>query len=176
VQVALVDRLERQSELWEGERAAIEALLVGDDPLVRSRLLELVAEHRDTTLLAPVHALLRDPDDLVRDAAVHCVMELGRPESVAPLIAAAQAETDDFLRVAIGEALALLGSEAAFEVLLDVMESGQPELVRADAFERLGRHWPGAGGPAADAFDPAADADARAAAIERLRRALAAAG
>jgi len=167
---ALVDRLSMEPGLWDSERAAISALLAGDDPEIRARLLDLIAARGEGSLLEHVHALLGDPDDLVRDSALNCVRALARPESVPVLVAASAEERDDYLEVDIGETLLALGSAHGLAVLLNVMESGESELARAEAFEQLTRHWPAA--PRDLVYDPASEAPARKAEVAALRAAL----
>ena len=168
LQSALVDRLAREPELWVERRAEVEALLAGADPGVRCRVLDAIASRRDASFLPQVHARLTDPDDLVRESAIDAARAIGDSSSAAPLHGAARVERDDFLRLALGEALLGLDRPAGLELLLDVMETAAVELPRREAFELLAGAWPG--GPlAADAFEAGADPAARAASVAELR-------
>ncbi len=140
--LALVERVETNPELWDRERATLDALLVDGEAGVRSRLLELIAERGDVTWLDRVHSLLQDPDDLVRERALACVRALGRPESAAPLAAAAATEQDEFLDVELADALLALDDPRGLSILLDVMERGRAEFARREAYRRLEAHEP----------------------------------
>ena len=168
-QAELVDRLPLEPGLWQSQRAAIVALLAGNDAQVRAHLLDLIAARGELALLPEVHALLRDPQDLVRESALRCIGALGRPESVPALVAAARVETDDFLRIDFARARLALESDAGRETLLDVMEQGQIELARSEAYQLLLEGWPQAEALADPAFDPAGERAARAAAVSSLR-------
>ncbi len=169
-QTALVDRLEREPQLWSQQRARVVGMLAGNDPTVRSRLLRMIAARADASLLDEVHTLLSDDDDLVRDSALQCVRTLALPASVPALVAAAEQETDEYLRADLGVALLELGSPKGLLPLLEVMELGRTEYARRAAFEGLRKHRPGVDD---DAYDSAADEPGRAAAVQALRAGLA---
>jgi zinc/manganese transport system permease protein len=165
--LALVDRLASEPDLWERERATLEALLTQGDPEVRSRLLELIADREDLSWLERVHGLLLDPDDFVRESALFCVRDLGRAESADALATAAEAEQDEFLHVELADALLQLGDGRGAVHLLDLMEGGRGEGARREAARRLGARE-----PIELDYDPAAGEEQRATAVAALRRRL----
>jgi len=151
--------------LWARIRPMAPALLKGGETEVRTRMLDLVEDQEDASLLGEVHALLRDPDDSVRDRALRCVKVLGRPESAAPLLAAAESEEDEYLKVEMAEALLEIGDARGFGPMIDVIADGEAAQARRDAWEHLRAH-------AAPAAELGADLspEQRASAVEALRR------
>ena len=128
--------------LWERIRPLVPGLLRGSEIEVRDRVLDLVEERRDASYLPEVHALLRDPSDAVRDRALRCVHTLASPSSAEPLLAAASAEEDEFLRVEMAEALLELGDRRGFGPLIDVIAGDGAPRARRDAWEHLSAHAP----------------------------------
>lgn len=135
-------QVEARPELWKEIEPAVADLLAHGEPEVGQQLLELVARENAVELLPAVHALLRSEDDLVREEAIQAVRRLSQPASAQPLVVAAAEESDEYLRVEMGETLLELGERAGVGVLLDVMESGSAREARRDAFEHLGAHVP----------------------------------
>jgi zinc/manganese transport system permease protein len=133
-------RVEAQPQLWDEIAPAVPRLFESGEIDVERKLLELIAARKDTSQLATVHQLLRAPDDLLREQALKCVRTLASADSVAPLVAAAQGEQDDDLKVELAEAALELGSSAAVPQLFDVMEHGDAEQSRKDAWEHLTSH------------------------------------
>jgi len=164
---ALVERLESEPELWERERATLDALLTDGDPELRARLLELIAERGDLSRLDRAHELLTDPDDLVREGALRCVRELDQPASLEPLAAAAAVEEDEFLQTEFADALLARGDARGTALLLGLMEHGSAEGARREAFRRLGAHE-----SIELPYDPGAAKGQRATEVAALRRRL----
>ncbi len=117
-------------------------LLAQGEIEVRLNLLDLIAQRRETEALPAVHAMLRDPDDAIRERALATVRELASPASVEPLLQAADAEQDEYLRVELAEAVIELGDKRGVPILLDVMEQGEARQARKDAWEHLNAHLP----------------------------------
>jgi HEAT repeat protein len=117
-------------------------LLAQGEIEVRLNLLDLIAQRRETEALPAVHALLSDPDDAIRERALATVRELASPASVEPLLQAAGAEQDEYLRVELAEAVIELGDKRGVPILLDVMEQGEARQARKDAWEHLNAHLP----------------------------------
>jgi hypothetical protein len=111
-----------------------------------------------------VQALLTDPDDHVRETAVRVVRTFGDAKSADPLFAAGGGEEDEYLKVEFGEALLELGDARGFDLLLAVMEKGEAEQSRKDAFEHYSAH-----AAPVEPFDAGADEKARAAVVAKLR-------
>lgn len=115
-------------------------LLARGEIEVRLNLLDLLAALRRKELLPAVHPLLSDPDDAIREGALECVQALGGPESIEPLLQAAESEEDEYLRVELAEAVIELGDARGIPILLDVMERGAARQARKDAWEHLHAH------------------------------------
>jgi hypothetical protein len=130
----------RAPEHWDEIRALCPGILAAGEIEVRLNLLDLVATLHRNELLADVLALLSDPDDTVREAALECVRTLGDPASIEPLLAAASGEEDEFLKVELAEAAIELGDPRGIPVLLDVMESGSARQAQKDAWEHFHAH------------------------------------
>ncbi len=133
-------RVEADPALWTRAAPMFPDLLAHSDVEVRLKLLEMIAAHPAADLLPKVHALLTDPDDVVRESALNCVRKLAHKESVEPLLAAAKTEQDESLRVELAEAALELGDSRGIPILLDVMDRGAAQQARKDAFEHLSAH------------------------------------
>ncbi|MCE9592978.1 MAG: metal ABC transporter permease [Planctomycetes bacterium] len=156
--------LEAQPELWPEVRPLVPDLLANADVEVRSKLLDLVAERHALDFLPQIHGLLRTPNDLLREQALKTVRRLAQPASAAPILAAAAVEEDDDLKVEMAEAALELGDASGVPFLLDVMEAGDAQQARTDAFEHLRAHVD-SGLP----FHAEGDATARRAEVAALR-------
>ncbi|HTF90315.1 MAG TPA: iron chelate uptake ABC transporter family permease subunit [Planctomycetota bacterium] len=133
-------RVDAEPALWARAKPMFDALLKNADVEVRLKLLDMIGDHAAAEFLPEVHALLADPDDVVRESALKCVRKLDRKESVEPLLAAAAAEEDEYLKVELAEVALELGDSRGIAVFLDVMERGDAEQARKDAFEHLSAH------------------------------------
>jgi zinc/manganese transport system permease protein len=127
-------------ERWPEIAPQAAQLLESADIEVRLNLLDLVASQHRRELLPSVHRLLTDPDDTLRDAALKCVRALEDPSSVEALLAAAETEEDEYLRVELAEGLIELGDRRGVAILLEVMEGGGARQARKDAWEHLNAH------------------------------------
>jgi len=132
--------VEADPALWDRIRPLAPQLLKGTETEVRTRLLDLVEQRRDLSLLGEVHALLGDASDAVRDRALRCIKALASPESIGPLLAAAQSEQDEYLKVEMAEALLELGDRRGFGPLIDVIADGEAAQAKRDAWEHLRAH------------------------------------
>jgi len=155
---------EQDEKTWPLVRPLLRSLLHDPEAEVRARVALLVEKRRERGVLDLLHELLRDPDDHVRETAVRVVRDFGDAGSVAPLLAAAGLEEDEYLKVEFGEAVLELCDPRGFEPLLEVMEKGDAEQARKDAHEHFAAH------ASLDLpFDAAADDGMRKAAVGRFR-------
>jgi HEAT repeat protein len=132
--------LESKPELWPEVKPLVPDLLANADVEVRSKLLDLIVARKSLEFLPQIHALLRDQNDMLREHALKAVRHLAQPASVAPILAAAAAEEDDDIKVEMAEAALELGDKGGVPLLLDVMEKGDAQQGRKDAFEHLQAH------------------------------------
>jgi ABC 3 transport family/HEAT repeats len=138
----VLHRVAEDPDLWHAVQGVVPHLLSegGSDIEVQLALLELI-EHLGRGELAPqVEPLLRSSYDAVREEAVKALRTLGSPKSVEPILAAAQAEEDEYIRVEMAEALLEFGDARGIPILLDVMERADARQARRDAFEHLEAH------------------------------------
>jgi len=163
--VALL-RVEAEPELWPRIAPVAGELLARADVEVRMKLLDLIAARGEASLLPQVHALLRAPDDVLREAALKTVRRLARAESVEPVLGAAAGEADEYLKVEMAETALELGDPRGVWPLLEVMAEGEAAQARRDAYEHLVAHLPSAA-TRYRAEDPPAE---RRAEVEELRR------
>ena len=133
-------RVEADPALWTRAAPMFPELLDHSDVEVRLKLLDMLAAHASIDLLPKIHALMQDKDDVVRESALKCVRKLAKKESIEPLLAAAKVEEDEYLRVELAEATLELGDARGIPILLDVMEHGDAQQARKDAFEHLSAH------------------------------------
>lgn len=138
--IQVLAEVAQQPERWEEIRALCPELLARGEIEVRLNLLDLIGELRRVELLDGVHALLADPDDAVRERALQCVRSLESPASIEPLLKAAAAEPDEYLRVELAEAVIELGDERGIPILLEIMATGTVRQARKDAWEHLHAH------------------------------------
>jgi zinc/manganese transport system permease protein len=155
---------EQDEKVWPQVRPLLPSLLKDSEAEVRAKVAELIEKRHEIAQLDAIHALLRDPDDHVRETAVKVVRSLGDPRSTKALSAAATTEEDEYLKVEFGEALLELGDAHGFDLLLDVMDQGEAEQARKDAHEHFAAH------AAKDfPFDATLDGAARTAAVQPFR-------
>lgn len=153
-------------ERWPLVAEHAEALLADPEADLRERFIELVEAHDAAELVHSVAEALDDEDDLVREAALRCVRALGDASCGPALLAALAVEPDEYLAVEMAEGLLELGEPRGLPALIDVMDHGEAEQARRDAFEHLHVHtrleFP---------YDAAADpeSDANDAEVERFR-------
>ncbi|MEE9270675.1 MAG: iron chelate uptake ABC transporter family permease subunit [Candidatus Krumholzibacteria bacterium] len=140
--LAAVRMLESDSGLWERAVPLIPQLLEDPEPEVRASVCDLIASGGRADQLAGVHALLVDPDDIVREAALRCVKAIGDRSSVAPLLAAVESEDDEYLKVEMAEELLELGEPGGIPILIGLMDEAGTSRVRKDAHEHLSAHIP----------------------------------
>lgn len=157
-------QVEADPALWTEVRALVPELLAEGEAGVRRRLLELVAARGDAGFLDAIHPLLRDPDDVLREEAVLTLRWLERADSVEPLLAAAEVELDDHLRVEMAEAILELGDPRGVPILIEAMELSEARQTRRDAYEHLAAHV-----PLDIVFDAYAAPEVRAAQLRELR-------
>ena len=155
---------EQDEKVWPQVRPLLPELFKDPDGEVRARIALLVAKRHEEGALDAIHALLRDPDDHVRETAVRVVRTLGNPKSAESLLAAAAGEEDEYLKAELGEALLELGDARGFGFLLDVMEKGEAEQARKDAHEHFSAH-----ASAEFPFDPALEGASLASAVHPFR-------
>lgn len=129
-----------EPEHWATVEAQVLEMLASGPIEVRLELLKLIGNKGRGEFNGPVLALLADPDDVVREQALKCVRELDNPASVEPLLQAAASEQDDYIRVELAEAVLEFGDPRGIPILLEVMDQGEAELSRRDAFEHLQAH------------------------------------
>jgi zinc/manganese transport system permease protein len=132
--------IESQPELWKKVQPLVPDLLAHADLEVRSKLLDVIVERHGVEYLPQVHALLRDPVDVVREQALKCVRRLDQKASAEPILKAAADEEDEYIKVEMAEAALELGSNAGIPLLLDVMDQGDAAQARTDAWEHLKAH------------------------------------
>ncbi|MAF67168.1 MAG: hypothetical protein CMJ84_16115 [Planctomycetes bacterium] len=157
VRRAALATLGADPNLWALGREHGARLLADDEAEIREAALTFVAASSAAELLPDARALLTDPDDLVRDAALQCVRELHDEGAVEVLLAAAPAETDDFLAVEMAEALCEFGRTEGLALLMDAMDTARLSMARRDAWEHLHAHT-----DLEDPFDASAAADSEA--------------
>ena len=133
-------RAQTETEAWDLVRRHADEILGDVEPEVRAAAVDLVAQRGDPTLLPAVVPLLWDADDLVREEAMRCIRILGDTSSAEALLDAAADEEDEFLRVEMAESALELGAAGGIPVLLGVMDEGEVEQARRDAYEHLRIH------------------------------------
>ncbi len=163
--IQVLAQVAQHPERWREIEELVPHLLATGEIEVRLNLLDLIGSRGGSDLLAIVHPLLADPDDAVRERALKCVRSINSQESLEPLLAAATAEPDEYLRVELAEAVIELGDARGIPILLDVMESGTVRQARKDAWEHLNAHI----APPLE-FHPEFDSAEHAAEIRDLRR------
>jgi zinc/manganese transport system permease protein len=161
----VIARAEAQPETWNHIDDLLPALFESGEPELQRRLLELVARRDAVEFLDQVHALLQSEDEILREEAIRTVRHFDLPTSAPALLAAAQRETDDYIRVELGEALLELGERSGAEILFDVLASDAPRGARRDAYEHLAAHV-----DLETPYDPQADARTRQDQVQALRK------
>jgi zinc/manganese transport system permease protein len=131
---------ESDAGLWEEARPAVRRLLQRGESGIRSRILDGIESRHDLALLPDVQALLTDSDDSLRERALRSLRTLGAAESRDPILAAASKEEDEYIRVEMAEALLELDDPRGFGPLIDVLEHGEAEQAKRDAWEHLRAH------------------------------------
>lgn len=113
-----------------------------EDPELEIRLgmLEVVSHYRDGEMVTGVQRLLNDRDDVVREEAVRCLRVLGKEEARGALFSAFDVEEDEYIQVEIAEALLELGDRRGLSFLIGLMDTGETDFVRRDAYEHFSSH------------------------------------
>jgi len=112
------------------EPVLIDMLRSDPDPSVRRQCAETLGRS-DLDVCVELEAALLDSDTTVREAAVNALGEIADPRSVDALIAAAAAEDNDkMIREAAVASLGAIGDERAVTTLLDLIETGPPQVRR----------------------------------------------
>ena len=91
--------------------------------------------------LPVLHQALFDESDEVREKAVFYVRSLLNPSSKEPLYQAILKEPDDYIRVEMAETLLELKDSRGVSFLIDVMDRGEAEQSRQDAYDHLKVHF-----------------------------------
>lgn len=138
--ITVLARVADDPGLWPEIEGEAPALLADGQIEVRLALLDLVGALHLAAEVPHVLALLGDPDDTIREAALHCLRQIGDASAVEPLLAAAGNEEDEYLRVELAETVLELGDARGVPILLDVMETGAARQARKDAWEHLIAH------------------------------------
>jgi HEAT repeat protein len=100
---------------------------------------QLEAREAGPAAAAALGPLLGEPDEEVRELAVHCLVESGAPEAGPPLVHAAL-DPDPQVAVAAARGLRARGSAALVPSMLGALErSGEPQ-VRRELALAIGRH------------------------------------
>jgi zinc/manganese transport system permease protein len=162
--IQVLAQVAQEPARWHEIEAQCPGLLAHGEIEIRLNLLDLIGSLHRGELLPAVHALLADPDDAVREGVLKCVRTLGDKASVEPLLAAAEHEEDEYLRVELAEAVLELGDARGIPILIDVMEKGEARQARKDAWEHLHAHVT----PPLE-FHPELDAGGHAAEVLALR-------
>ena len=131
---------EADPAIWEELRPAARKLLRSGDTGVRVRVLDLIEERHDLSMLPDVHPLLADADDSVRERVLRCLRALGAAESRDRILAAAAKEEDEYIKVEMAEALLELDDPRGFGPMIDVIEHGEAAQARRDASEHFRAH------------------------------------
>jgi HEAT repeat protein len=144
-----------------GRRASVALTGRLDDEAagVRQRAAEVLGHMGEARAAVPLLARLGDTTREVRAAALEALALLGDARTVPAMVRMLRDQADDVRATAV-TALGRLRAPAAISPLVDVMEHGQPETLRARAAFALGQIATGAGGaPAVQALVSALDRD-----------------
>ena len=132
--------IEADAELWRELLSQVPDLLGHPEAEIRSAALGLIGKYEAEEFLPQVHALLSDPDDLVREEVLRSLRSLESEFSIGPLLARLAVEEDEFLKVEMAECVLELGDPRGIPALLDIMDEGEVSQVRKDAHEHLIAH------------------------------------
>lgn len=156
----VVDGAITDDTLWNELEESLRKRLDDDDPDVRSTAIELAVAREAVDWLADIHDRLGDEDDHVRESALRAIRHFRSDTSLAPLMAALQSETDEYLVVDIAHALIEVGDARGLPALVRSMDTCTIPQVRKEAWEtlRVHTHPPIRFDPTHDADDPANDA------------------
>jgi len=127
---------------WAGAQPVLQDLAKGASLEVKLALLDAIKVAQQPEGLAIAKGLLSDPDDILREEALAVVVALDLKGSVPELLAAAEVEPDEFLRIELAEALLEAGEMRGVPILLEILDSGEAEMARQDACEHLHAHIP----------------------------------
>jgi len=137
---AALGRAMGEPALWAIAAQRGPELFADEEAELRELAVSLVLEHDWREFLPEVRALLQDQDDLVREAAVRCLLMMNDTEAVGALIVAARSEADEFLAVEMADSLCELGQPIGLELLIELMDTAELEFARHDAWEHVRAH------------------------------------
>lgn len=122
----------------EGELdVAVRELLSSKDVQDNLEALTEIKEHRLTEFVNDVKPFLRHSDTAVRDQSVQLLAYLGNKEAISWLKEAFKLEKDEFIKIDIGDAIAVLGDKEGLFFLASIAKDADGELARADALVHL---------------------------------------
>jgi hypothetical protein len=128
----LFTELGARRRLHEGSPEALHAALASDGGELRLEAISAVRERRITNEAPALLALLDDPDETTRDAALGALITLGDRRAV-PALTHSRSLRDRHELHKIIEALAILGGQEADDYLSFVASSHDDEAIRAEA-------------------------------------------
>jgi hypothetical protein len=128
----LVDELGARRRLATGAPEAVAAALHADGGSLRLEAIRIVGERKLTGQGPALIALLNDPDETTRDAALGALIRLGDRKAVSELTRTRSLRDEREMRKII-EAISILGGEEADDYLSFVASSHDDEEIRAQA-------------------------------------------
>lgn len=128
----LVDDLAARRRLASGAPEAIAAALAADGGTLRLEAIRVVGERKLTGQGPALIALLNDPDETTRDAALGALIRLGDRKAVSELTRTRSLRDEREMRKII-EAISILGGQEAEDYLSFVASSHDDEEIRAQA-------------------------------------------
>ena len=132
--------IEQDKKLITLARKQISILLKDKDEEIRLAALKIFAKNWDNASAVIFYNALLDDSLDVREFAVR-VLYNHSSNSVLPFLwNAIRLETDDYLKVEMAESLLELGDPRAIAVLIKLIESGESEMVKKEAYEHLSAH------------------------------------
>jgi hypothetical protein len=128
----LVGDFAARRRLAQGSHEAVAAALRADGGALRLEAIRMVGERHLTGESTALLALLNDPDETTRDAALGSLIRLGDRRAVTELTRSRSLRDDREMRKII-EAISMLGGEEADDYLSFVASSHDDEEIRAEA-------------------------------------------
>jgi hypothetical protein len=128
----LVDGFAARRRLAEGPPSAVHAALVADGGELREEAIRAVGERRLKEEAPALLALLADPDEPTRDAALGALIALGDRRAVTELTRTRSLRDRHEMRKII-EAISILGGQEADEYLSFIAATHDDDEIRADA-------------------------------------------
>jgi HEAT repeats len=127
-----------RQRLWLGDGAAARATIKADAGELRLEALRVVGERKLSGAVPDLLALLEDPDEAVRDAALGALVELRERKAVS-VLASQKSMRDQREMRKILDAIATLGGEEAAEYLSFVADGHDDPEIRSIAAEAKAR-------------------------------------